>query len=57
MDRHSDSIMKFFNAKVGGKQYEDTVGPHGLGKVNEKGTRLIEFCEKENRLFATHGLS
>ena len=34
-----------------------TVGPHGSGNINERGRRLVEFCEKKTFLFATQGLN
>ena len=37
-----------FNAKVGKTRFEDTVGRHGLGDINERGQKLMEFCEKED---------
>ena len=39
-------IMGDFNAKVGeGKQKEAGLGPYGLGTKNERGERLLAFCE------------
>ena len=43
--------------KVRSERYEDTVGLYGLEEGNERGQRLIEFCEKRIFLFATDGLS
>ncbi|GFO46887.1 monocarboxylate transporter 12-like [Plakobranchus ocellatus] len=37
--------MGDFNAKVGDERIEDIVGPSGIGTVNERGSRLIEWCE------------
>ncbi|GFO06580.1 craniofacial development protein 2-like [Plakobranchus ocellatus] len=37
-------IMGDFNAKVGHERVEDVVGPIGIETVNERGTRLIEWC-------------
>ncbi len=38
--------MGDFNAKVGeGQQKEAGLGPHGLGTRNERGERLLAFCE------------
>ena len=41
-------VMGDFNAKVGDTRVEDIVGPWGLGKENERGERLIEWCRKHN---------
>ncbi|GFN74731.1 craniofacial development protein 2 [Plakobranchus ocellatus] len=37
--------MEDFNAKVGNERVEDVVGPSGIGTVNERGSRLIEWCQ------------
>ncbi|GFO17844.1 craniofacial development protein 2-like protein [Plakobranchus ocellatus] len=37
--------MRDFNAKVGDKRVRDVVGPSGIGTVNERGSRLIEWCQ------------
>ena len=37
------------NAKVGHGRTEDIVGPHGLGIINERGDKLLDWClEKEH---------
>ena len=41
-------IMGDFNAKVGDERVEDVVGPCGLGTLNERGSRLIDWCEMNN---------
>ena len=41
-------IMGDFNAKVGDERVEDIVGPWGLGKLNERGNKLIEWCQMNN---------
>jgi len=38
--------MGDFNAKVGCEKHGKTVGPHGLGMRNERGERLIDWCEE-----------
>ena len=42
-------IMWDLNAKVGDERYQNIVGRHGLGRRNERGQRLIQFCQ-ENKL-------
>ena len=37
-----------FNAKVGGEKFENVVGPFGLGTRNERGERLISWCDTHN---------
>ena len=37
------------NAKIGKEKYGRVVRKYGLGERNERGTRLINFCE-ENKL-------
>ncbi|GFR73743.1 craniofacial development protein 2-like [Elysia marginata] len=37
-------VMVDFNAKVGNEKIEDTVGPHGIGDINARGERLVEWC-------------
>ena len=42
-------IMGYLRAKVGDERYQNIVGMHGLGRIYERGERLIQFC-KENKL-------
>ncbi|GFO06839.1 craniofacial development protein 2-like [Plakobranchus ocellatus] len=37
--------MGNFNAKVGYERVEDVIGPSGIGNVNERGSRLSEWCQ------------
>ena len=37
--------MGDLNAKVGGEKISDTVGPYGLGDVNDRGEKLIEWAQ------------
>ncbi|GFO36971.1 craniofacial development protein 2-like [Plakobranchus ocellatus] len=37
--------MGDFNAKVGDEKVEDNVGPSGIGTINERGSRLIEWYQ------------
>ncbi|GFO38874.1 endonuclease-reverse transcriptase [Plakobranchus ocellatus] len=41
-------IMGDFNAKVGTDKVDDIVGKHGLGFRNERGEKLIEWCQTNN---------
>lgn len=45
-------IMGDFNAKVGKGKQGQYVGDHGLGKRNDRGDRLIQFCEEENLIIS-----
>ncbi|GFO11040.1 craniofacial development protein 2-like protein [Plakobranchus ocellatus] len=38
-------VMGDLHAKVGDERIEDVVGPSGIGTVNERGSRLIEWCK------------
>jgi exonuclease III len=39
-------IMGDWNSVVGDKAHHNTVGPYGLGRRNERGQMLIDFCER-----------
>ena len=39
-------ILGDMNAKIGQGKVEDVVGGFGLGVRNERGERLIEFCQE-----------
>ena len=41
-----------FNAKVGKRRFEHFVRSHGLGKRNDRGDRLIQFCESKDLCIA-----
>ena len=41
-------ILGDFNAKVGNTAMSECMGKHGLGETNERGERLIQFCEHHN---------
>lgn len=45
-------LMGDLNAKVGDDNtgYEQTMGKHGLGIINDNGHRLVEFCTDRNLL-------
>ena len=43
------------NAKVGDERYQNIVGMHGLGRRNERGERLMQFCCENKLENYTHG--
>ena len=44
--------MGDLNATVGDGRYQNIVGMHGLGRRNERGERLIQFCQEHKLLIA-----
>ena len=38
-------IIGDFNAKVGDEKVDDIVGQCGMGKLNDRGNKLIEWCQ------------
>ena len=48
-------VMGDFNSKVGSdnRGYDDVMGRHGLGRRNERGERMLEFCQSK-RLYVTN---
>ena len=40
--QYTKIIMWDFNSKVGEGRVENIIGPYGLGKVNERGEKLVE---------------
>ena len=38
-------IIGDFNGKVGDEKVDDIVGPCGIGKLNDRGNKLIEWCQ------------
>ena len=45
-------IMGDLNAKVGDERYQNIVEMHGLGRRNERGERLIQFCKEKKLVIA-----
>lgn len=43
-------IMGDLNVKVGKGQDEDTVGRFGLGDRNERGDRLVQYCQEKEMI-------
>jgi exonuclease III len=39
-------IMGDWNSVIGNKAHHNTVGPYGLGRRNQRGQMLIDFCER-----------
>ena len=44
--------MGDLNAKVGDERYQNIIGMHGFGRRNERGERLIQFCQKNKLIIA-----
>lgn len=40
--------MGDLNAKIGKGRVENIIGEHGLGLRNERGDRLLQFCQDQN---------
>ncbi|XP_076325096.1 uncharacterized protein LOC143233086 [Tachypleus tridentatus] len=40
--------MGDFNAKVGKNKIDKTVGPFGIGELNERGERLVDWCKEHD---------
>ena len=47
-------VMGDFNASVGEGNDEKVVGKYGLGKRNDRGQMLIEFCKKNKLVINKH---
>jgi len=45
--------MGDWNSVVGDESHRNIVGPHGLGRKNQRGQMLINFCER-NGLIVTN---
>ena len=45
-------VMGDFNAKIGQGRVAGLIGDFGLGERNERGDRLVEFCQKNRMLVA-----
>ena len=43
-------VMGDLTAKVGQGTYSDVVGPHGLGKRNERGNTWVQWCEANGQV-------
>jgi exonuclease III len=44
-------VMGDLNAKIGdGREPSGLVGPHGLGTRNERGDRLVQFCDENDMI-------
>ena len=42
--------MGDLNAKVGSEKVEHTVGNHGLGTLNERGERWVDWCQSHDQV-------
>lgn len=45
-------VLGDFNAKVGEDTVQYYIGPYDLGQRNERGERLIEFCQSKQIITA-----
>ena len=45
-------VMGDWNSQVGEGREGKTIGDYGLGKRNNRGDRLVEFCEQHNLMAA-----
>ena len=45
-------VMGDMNAKIENEPHKDIVGKFGLGERNDRGDRLIAFCEEQNIFIA-----
>ena len=43
-------VMGDINAKVGKGRQQDIVGPHGLGRRNERGDTWVQWCEQNDQI-------
>ena len=43
-------VMGDMNARVGEQRMNNTVGPHGLGTINERGERWAEWCTSNDQV-------
>jgi hypothetical protein len=48
-------IMGDWNSVVGNKAHHNTVGQYGLGRRNQRGQMLIDFCERNGLVITKHG--
>jgi hypothetical protein len=48
-------VMGDWNGVVGNKAHHNIVGPYGLGRRNQRGQMLIDFCERNGLVITTHG--
>jgi len=44
-------ILGNWNSLVGNESYRNIVGSHGLGRQNQRGQMLIDFCERNGLIF------
>jgi len=48
-------VMGDFNAKVGRGRRDNIVDKYGLGTLNERGARMVQFCQEEDLIITnTH---
>ena len=49
-DHEVNIVMGDFNAKVGRGRHKDIVGSEGLGEMNGRGGKLMEWCEQNDKI-------
>ncbi|KAF2883689.1 hypothetical protein ILUMI_22484 [Ignelater luminosus] len=51
--QHINIVMEDLNAKVEQGKFGEHVGNHGLGSRNERGDRLVQFCQNQDLIIAS----
>ena len=48
--------MGDFNSKVGEERIDNIIGPYGLGEINERGEKLVDWCKQQELVVTIIGL-
>ena len=43
-------VMRYLNVEDGNERFEEVVGPWGLGDINDRGERWIEWCMENKQI-------